>query len=145
MVINNIMPDYSYITRSLLGLGPHTNLRYKNGLAVGINVETAAPTTLYYKTTDPSHVFLDGATGATDLYLPGYNNSQGSLVDGLYYTIKNIAEKTGAAGSNYTVTVKGKIDNTLSDVVVLREQEAVTLVYSEATSTWYITSHYSEW
>ena len=139
------MPDYSYITRSLLGLGPNTSLRYKDGFAVGVNVETAAASTVYYNIDEPSHILLDGAGNTTDLYLPGQTAGQGALVDGLFYTIKNISNKGAAAGANYTINVKGKINNVTSTVVSVREQETVTLVYSEDTSTWYILSHYSEW
>ena len=95
------MADYSYITRALLGLGPADNMRYRNGFAVGVRIETAAATSIYHKVTDPSHVFLIGATTGqtTQLYLPGKTPSvQGDIVNGLYYSIKNIATKGGTRG-----------------------------------------------
>lgn len=139
------MPDYSYITRSLLGLGPNTNFRYKNGFAVGVNVETAASSTVYYNIVDPSHILMAGAGTTTNIYLPGEIASQGSLVDGLFYTIKNIANKGGSAGANFTLYVKGKINNSTATVIELKEQDVATVVYSDSTNTWYILSHYSEW
>ena len=141
------MADYSYITRALLGLGPSDNLRYRNGLAVGVKVETASPTSMYHNVEEPSHVFLDGQTTGTttDLYLPGYNNGQGVLVDGVFYSIKNIASKPSSMGSNYIINVKGKIDNSTQTIIQLYEQDAVQLVYAEEMFTWYIISKYSEW
>lgn len=141
------MADYSYITRALLGLGPSDNLRYRNGLAVGVKVETASPTNMYHNIEEGSHVFLDGQTvgSTTNLYLPGENSGQGTLVDGVYYSIKNIADLPSSKGSNYIINVKGKVNNTTQTIIQLYEQDAVQLVYTESLFTWYIISKYSEW
>lgn len=141
------MPDYSYITRALLGLGPSDNMRYRNGFAVGARFETAAPVNIDYNVTDPSHVFLNGATtgSTTDFNLPGKFPSQGDLVNGLYYSVKNIGAKGSSKGSNYTIKINGKIDNNMSTIITLHEQDSVQLVYSDEMYTWFIISKYTEW
>ena len=140
------MPDFSYITRAMLGLGTPSNFKYDGAFAASVHSESSASASIYHAVGDPSHIFLrSSTTPLTDLYLPGYTNSQGVLVDGLTFYVKNTAPKGSSAGYNYSIKVRGTNSGGAFIMVTLYEQDGCHVVYNNGDSTWYIISHLDTW
>ena len=140
------MTDYSYITRAMLGLNDLSSMRYTGSLAVGMSTTTAATGTKRLLVGDPSHVFMESSTvNLTVLELPGHDPTDGKLVDGLTFCIKNTTTKPNSQGTTYTIDVKQYINGASVTVATVYEQDAVTLTYSDHHDEWYITVTHNAW
>lgn len=141
------MPDYSYITRALLGLGSPTNFRYDGGFAGSVLSINAALANESISVGQPTHIFLSSvAVPVTELYMPGVVGGAGTVVEGLMYYIKNTRDKGANAGDNYTVNVHVTHPTTGSEIIVtLYEQDAGHIVYSQLDNTWHLVSHLNSW
>jgi len=138
--------DYSYITRSLLGLGSPSNFRYDGAFAGSVHSENSASASIYHNVGDPAHVFLRSSTVTlTNFYLPGSTSGQGTVVDGLTYYVRNTAAKGSNAGDVYTIVVNGVNSAGAFVVVTLHEGEACHVVYNKGDNSWYLMSHLTAW
>jgi hypothetical protein len=140
------MPDFSYITRALLGLGSPTNFRYDGGFAVSVLSQNSAMGTETIDVGDPSHIFFSSTSVlSTELQMPGIVGGGGTLVDGLTYYVKNTRDKGTLPGDNYMINVNVSDPTGTKVIVKLYEQDGAHVVYNSSDSTWQLVSHLSTW
>lgn len=130
----------------MLGLNDLSSMRYSGSLAHGVNTKAAAVGTLRLTVGDPSQLLIEsGTVNTTTVELPGHDASDGRLVDGMTFTIKNTMTAPSSKGATYKVNVNQYINSTSQLLIILYEQDAVTLTYSEYHDEWFIMSRHNAW
>ena len=130
----------------MLGLNDLSSLRYTGSLAVGMNTITTASGSKRLIVGDPSHVFMESSTvNTTVLELPGHSVTDGRLVDGLTYCIKNTKTMPSTKGTAYVIDVKQYTSGASTTVTTVYEKDAVTLTYSDHHDQWFITASHNAW
>lgn len=141
------MPDFSYITRALLGIGTPSNFKYDGSFAASVFSQNAALASENISVGDPSHIFFSSTSVlTTELNLPGVGSAAGPVTNGLTYYIKNTREKGSNPGDNYTINVNVTDPvTTTRRAVQLYEQDCAKIVYDAGSSVWELVSHLQTW
>lgn len=141
------MPDFSYISRSLLGIGTPSNFKYDGSFAASVFSQNAALASENISVDDPSHIFFSSSSVlSTELNLPGVAGATGPVTNGLTYYIKNTRDKGTNRGDNYMINVNVTDPSAgVKTIIKLYEQDTAKIVYDAGTSTWQLVSHMNMW